>query len=147
MRFPLYSLYFKNRVFNFIYIGPHLIQCELIAVARANSSCDVRVDARWKTRLEVRLETKNGLAPATDKCRYKVCYSFTCSPCFFRLCCSHFFQDFFVLNKYKNIFYTLFMRLRLHAKLEIFMFILVHVFLFFITSSFLASSFYYHLYS
>ncbi|KAK3785913.1 hypothetical protein RRG08_033021 [Elysia crispata] len=43
-------------------------KCELIAVARANSSCDVRVDARWKTRLEVRLETKNGLAPATDKC-------------------------------------------------------------------------------
>ncbi|RUS73411.1 hypothetical protein EGW08_018817, partial [Elysia chlorotica] len=43
-------------------------ECDLIPVARANSSCDIRVDTRWKTRLEIRLETDSGLAPATNKC-------------------------------------------------------------------------------
>ncbi|GFR71913.1 heparan-alpha-glucosaminide N-acetyltransferase [Elysia marginata] len=43
-------------------------KCDLMPVAVVNSSCDIRVDSRWKTLIEIRLLTDKGLAPATNKC-------------------------------------------------------------------------------
>ncbi|GFN98343.1 heparan-alpha-glucosaminide n-acetyltransferase [Plakobranchus ocellatus] len=43
-------------------------KCDLLPVARVNSSCDIRVDSRWKTRLEIRLLRNDKLAAATNQC-------------------------------------------------------------------------------